>query len=80
MIKSWLVLPTADACFQCQFVKSLLQHDCSCGCLQRESVCLLGNCVLLHCVSIFALVQDFRGREPSTEPLLRHSGLIPASA
>lgn len=24
--------------------------------------------------------QDFRGREPSTEPLLRHSGLVGASA
>ena len=24
--------------------------------------------------------KEFRGRDPSTEPLLRHSGLTPASA
>ena len=29
--------------------------------------------------SLFCLTQDFRGREPSTEPLLRHNDLLPGA-
>jgi oligopeptidase A len=39
----------------------------------RETVLALGGSK--HPMEIF---KEFRGREPSTEALLRHSGLVPA--
>lgn len=41
----------------------------------RDTVLALGGG--LDPMTVF---RQFRGREPSTEPLLRHSGLLPASA
>ncbi len=29
---------------------------------------------------LLCVLQDFRGRDPSTEPLLRHNDLLPAAA
>jgi len=46
----------------------------STGKLYRETVLGLGGS--LHPTEVF---KAFRGREPSTEPLLRHSGLVKAS-
>ncbi len=32
------------------------------------------------CKRWWMCMQDFRGRDPSTEPLLRHNDLLPAAA
>ena len=72
----WAEVLSADAF--AAFEEVGLDNDdkvCEIGKLFRDTVLSMGGGRAPELV-----FKDFRGRDPSTEPLLRHSGLLPASA
>ena len=68
----WAEVLSADAF--AAFEEAGLENEqaiATCGQQFRDTVLALGGS--LHPMEVF---KTFRGREPSTEPLLRHSGLV----